>query len=246
VLILNDLASGYPFACFEGSIISASRTAASAALAAAALAEQRGGRPCRLGVVGTGLIAKYVYRFLAAMAFNFTEVHIYDQSSARAEEFARHLATVGVAGTTSTHQASEGAIRSSDLVLFATTAGTPHVKQPSWFGHHPIVLHLSLRDLAPEVILAGANIVDDVDHCLRADTSLHLTEKLTGNRAHVQATLYDVLTGAWTAPADRTAFFSPFGLGILDLVVAQHVYELALARREITMIDGFFDDNSSR
>ncbi|MER6900500.1 2,3-diaminopropionate biosynthesis protein SbnB, partial [Amycolatopsis sp. NPDC000740] len=44
VLILNDQATGYPLACMESSIISASRTAASAALAADWLS-RRGERP---------------------------------------------------------------------------------------------------------------------------------------------------------------------------------------------------------
>src|SRR5215510_14455722 len=54
VLVLNSYETGYPFAILESSIISASRTAASAALAA----DWLGGRTKwtrSLGVVGTGL-----------------------------------------------------------------------------------------------------------------------------------------------------------------------------------------------
>src|SRR4249920_178213 len=60
VLILNDHDTGYPFAVLESSIISATRTAASAALAADWLTHGRP-RPARVGFFGTGLIARYIH-----------------------------------------------------------------------------------------------------------------------------------------------------------------------------------------
>src|ERR1700761_8635382 len=56
VLILNDPTTGYPLACLEASLISATRTAASAALAA----EHISPNPFKgiLGVIGTGVIAR--------------------------------------------------------------------------------------------------------------------------------------------------------------------------------------------
>jgi hypothetical protein len=62
-------------------------------------------------------------------------------------------------------------IRDSDLVVFATVAARPHVHEVSRFAHHPVVLLISLRDLAPEILLGATNIVDDVEYCLKADTS---------------------------------------------------------------------------
>jgi N-[(2S)-2-amino-2-carboxyethyl]-L-glutamate dehydrogenase len=56
VLILNDATTGYPLTCIEASLISATRTAASATLAA----EQISPKPFEgtLGVIGTGVIAR--------------------------------------------------------------------------------------------------------------------------------------------------------------------------------------------
>ena len=125
------------------------------------------------------------------------------------------------------HDTPESLIRSSDLVVFATVAGQPHVTDPSWFDHHPLVLHVSLRDLAPEILLDAINVVDDVEHCLKADTSPHLAEQATGNRDFLHGTLDDVMSGRITVPADRTMVFSPFGLGVLDLAVGKFVYDEA-------------------
>ena len=241
VLILNDHDTGYPFACLEASVISATRTAASAALAADWLSRGRE-RPTRVGFIGTGLIARYIHTFLAGTGWTFDEVGVHDLSVDSATGFRGHLEQSGTAGRITVLDTAEELIRSSDLVVFATVAGRPHISDPDWFAHHPVVLHISLRDLAPEVLLASANIVDDVEHCLKADTSPHLVEQATGSRDFLDGTLDDVMTGRVRVPSDRTVVFSPFGLGVLDLAVGKLVYDEIAQAGELRVVDSFFSD----
>jgi ornithine cyclodeaminase len=243
VLILNDHDTGYPFACLESSIISATRTAASAALAADWLSRGRP-RPARVGFFGTGLIARYIHTFLAATGWAFDEIGVHDLSASSAAGFRGYLEQSGVSGTITVHDTAEQLIRSSDLIIFATIAGQPHVSDVSWFGHNPLVLHVSLRDLAPRILLASANVVDDVDHCLKASTSPHLAEQLTGNRDFLLGTLEDVMAERVTVPADRPVVFSPFGLGVLDLAVGKYVYDEVARSGELHVIDEFFHELS--
>ena len=224
VLILNDHDTGYPFACLEASIISATRTAASAALAADWLSRGRP-RPTRIGFVGAGLIARYIHIFLAGTGWSFDEIGVHDLSADSAAGFRGYLEQSGTAGQVTVHDSAEKLIRSSDLVVFATVAAQPHVRDLSWFEHNPLVLHISLRDLAPEILLASTNIVDDIEHCLKANTSPHLAEQLTGNRDFLLGTLDDVMAGRVSVPADQPVIFSPFGLGVLDLAVGKYVYD---------------------
>lgn len=241
VLILNDHDTGYPFACLESSIISATRTAASAASAADWLSRDRP-RPTRVGFFGTGLIARYIHMFLAGTGWTFDEIGVHDVSPESAAGFEGYLEGSGSGPRITVHDSAEQLITSSDLVVFATVAGEPHVSDLSWFNHNPLVLHVSLRDLAPEIVLASANVVDDVDHCLKANTSPHLAEQLTGSRAFLNGTLGDVMAGRVTLPLDRPRLFSPFGLGVLDLAVGKYVYDEVVSSGELHVIDDFFHD----
>ncbi|MFD4242175.1 2,3-diaminopropionate biosynthesis protein SbnB [Streptomyces sp. NPDC058525] len=241
VLILNDPVTGYPFACLESSIISASRTAASAALAADWLSRGRS-RPAHIGFIGAGLIARYIHAFLTGTGWNFEQLGVHDLSPSSASGFRMYLEQAGSTDRITIHESPEDLIRASDLIVFATVASEPHVSEPSWFRHHPVVLHVSLRDLAPQVLLAATNIVDDIDHCLSADTSPHLTERLTGNRRFLAGTLDDVIAGRVTVPAGRTTVFSPFGLGVLDLAVGKYVYDEVIQSGELRVVEDFFHE----
>ncbi len=241
VLILNDHDTGYPFACLESSIISATRTAASAALAADWLSRGRS-RPARAGFFGTGLIARYIHTFLAGTGWRFDQIGVHDLSAASAAGFRGYLEQSGATGQVTVHDSAEQLIRSSDLVIFATIAGQPHVSDLSWFSHNPVVLHVSLRDLTPQILLASTSIVDDVEHCLKASTSPHLAEQLTGSRDFLAGTLADVMAGQVTIPPGRPAVFSPFGLGVLDLAVGKYVYDQVTRTGQLHLIDDFFHE----
>src|SRR5712671_1165800 len=156
VLVLNSYDTGYPFAILESSIISAARTAASAALAAYWLNGQSR-KAHSLGIVGTGFIARYVYDFLVDTEWEIDDVRLYDTSLAESEKFKstacrleRHRAVTVVPEVAQL-------VRSCDLILFTTVASTPHITDATLFEHNPLVLHISLRDLAPEILLRSQN-----------------------------------------------------------------------------------------
>ncbi len=127
--------------------------------------------------------------------------------------------------------------QAGDLLL-VDNIRTAHSRDPY------TVLHVSLRDLTPQILLASTSIVDDVEHCLKASTSPHLAEQLTGSRDFLAGTLDDVMAGRVTIPAGLPAVFSPFGLGVLDLAVGKYVYDQVTRSGQLHVIDDFFHELS--
>ncbi|MCH5377225.1 MAG: 2,3-diaminopropionate biosynthesis protein SbnB [Planctomycetes bacterium] len=237
VLILNDAATGYPVACLEASLISATRTAASAALAAEHLTPEP--FEGRLTIVGTGVIGRTTVEWLMFRGWKFSKVNLFDLNNEEAERFGRWLRNTYDVSVDIKSDLDE-AVSESSLVLFTTTALEPYVSGDALLTHSPTVLHLSLRDISEDVILASQNIVDDVEHCLKARTSVHLTEMSTGNRHFIAGTLVDVLDGNVSPDPTRARIFSPFGLGVLDIAVGSFVLDEAKAAGTATAIPNFF------
>ena len=242
MLILNDATTGYPLACIEASLISATRTAASAALAAEHIAPN----PFKgtLGIIGTGVIARTTTEWLLFRNWKFRKISLYDVDRKEANHFSKWLRDQHNLQA-DIQDRLEGAVSDSSLVLFATTALGPYLADEKLFEHCPTVLHLSLRDICVNVVLASQNIVDDVDHCLKAHTSLHLTEMAMGNRNFVSGSLVDVLEKKFKLDHDRPRIFSPFGLGVLDLAVGDFVLHAAKSSGAAIALPDFFS-NSAR
>ena len=237
IVVLNDMATGFPYACLEGSLISAARTAASAALAAELLHHEK--RTDSLAIVGAGPIATAVVDYLLAAGWKINRAKVYDLTAARAADFCRNLADKGLNGEVSA--SADDAIRGSDLVLFATTAAKPHIEDPNLFSPRQTVLHISLRDLGVPVILSAFNVVDDIEHSMKAQTSVHLTEQATGGRAFVAGAIGSLIDGSVKPDATRVRIFSPFGLGVLDLMLASLIYRSAVATGAAVEVGDFFD-----
>jgi ornithine cyclodeaminase/alanine dehydrogenase-like protein (mu-crystallin family) len=94
------------------------------------------------------------------------------------------------------------------------------------------------------VILAADNVVDDVDHCLQADTSPHLAEQQSGHRRFITGTIADAVRGKLRFNAERPVVYSPFGMGILDLAVGRFVDGEARRSGRIIQIPNFFAEKT--
>jgi 2,3-diaminopropionate biosynthesis protein SbnB len=236
-LLLNDYSTGYPLALLEASEISAARTAASAALAARVLTGSQNAHT--LGIVGAGIISRTVLEFLAAEGWKFRRILVHDLEP-RYSAMLSSYAHASLKFPDCRAAGIEQVLRDADVVLLATTAAAPHITDTGCFTAGQTILNISLRDLSPDIIALSHNVLDDVDHCLKASTSPHLAEQKYGNRSFIAGTLAQVMRGAVEARADKPVIFSPFGLGVLDLAVGLLVYREAMASGAAVQIPGFF------
>lgn len=225
VMILNSVDTGRPHAILEASIISAKRTAASAALAARTIRQDR--ETTTAGFIGCGVINFQIVQFLLAACPKIKELVIFDLAESRMKYFKENCERKFERVTVKFAADIEDVFRRCHLISFATTAVVPHVIDLSACAPGTTILHVSLRDLHPELILANDNVVDDVEHVCQAQTSVHLAEQIIGGRDFIRCTLADIVTGNAPATVDPESItiFSPFGMGVLDLALAKLAYD---------------------
>ncbi|MCO8273914.1 2,3-diaminopropionate biosynthesis protein SbnB [Actinoplanes sp. TRM 88003] len=240
-LLLNSCDTGVPEALLEASLISARRTAAGAALGALALGVEAA--PRGVSLLGCGVINFETLRFLRTAAPSLAEVALFDLDAERAKTFAERAEATFAGLTVTVVDSAAEALAAHRLVALATTAATPYLDLADC-RPGTTVLHTSLRDIEPEALLGAQNVVDDVDHVARERTSVHLAEQLAGHRDFIDATIGAVLRdpAALTRDPERVLVYSPFGLGVLDIALADHVRTLALAAGRGVRVDDFLTE----
>lgn len=241
IVVLNSLETGRPVAMMEGSLISAARTAASAALAADTLHAE--GDIDVLGIIGCGVINREILRHIGSLGRRVGAILLFDIDPSRAARWRESLAADWQGTSISLCTSVDDVLKRSAVISFATTAVEPTVPDISICRPATTILHISLRDLTAAAVQGGDNVVDDIDHVMRAQTSLHLAEQQVGHRRFVRCTLAEVLLGQQPPRRDDSGVvvFSPFGLGVLDLAVSRVVLDRAVAQGLGTRIDGFFE-----
>lgn len=229
IIILNCADTGRPKAILEGALISAERTAISASVAASALRPKTPRKYQTLGVCGCGIISSAITRRLLATQPSIERVIIYDTDVQAASRFQGvfekdRRTSIKVASS------SNMLFEESDIISIATTAQVPYIDDTYDFSKVSTILHISLRDFIPKTIARLDNVVDDVAHCLSARTSLHMASEELIGQSIIRTTIGDILLGRADGHAldYSPTVFSPFGLGILDVAVANHVYESAI------------------
>lgn len=237
VMILNDTATGYPFACLEASIISATRTAASA-ISALYNINNKGKSIDRLGIIGTGVIAGYMLEFLKVTGWEIKQIYVHDAALKYSQGFTKYASSKN--RRIHIKDSVGDVIKNCKVTILSTTATTPYITDPTIFSHNPIILNISLRDLSPQIILAANNIVDNIEHVLKENTSLHLAQQVYGHSNFITTTLPEILATNKFYLSEKTTIFSPFGMGILDISLGQYIYQCAVKTGKATPIKNFF------
>ena len=135
----------------------------------------------------------------------------------------------------------EEVLADNKMISLATTAIHPFITSLDACYPGTVLLHVSLRDIVPELILEADNVVDDIDQVCSNQTSLHLAEQQVGHRSFIRTTIGDILNGQAPGvdPNKKMRIFSPFGLGILDIAVGYAVQQMAEQNQAGMQIEGF-------
>jgi 2,3-diaminopropionate biosynthesis protein SbnB len=234
VIVLNDPQTARPYACLEGTLISAARTAASAVLAAEYMHDNK--NISSLGIIGNGPISKEIFEYFIGKDWSINNVILFDLQPSHSISFKNQFKGRKNIPPISITNSVEELIRSCDVIVLATTTTSPYLNEIELFKHCPLILNVSLRDLSPNVVLSSNNVVDDIEHVLNANTSVHLAQKESfGNINFINGTLAKLIMNEYRLPKNKTNIFSPMGLGILDLALAKYVFDNAYsAGKQIT------------
>ncbi len=221
--LLAETASGYPVLISEMTLLTALRTAATAALASLYLAKPK---PAVLAIIGTGAQAEFqilAHRF----ALNITKVRYYDQDPAAMAKFNRNLSEYDLelfaAGSAAT------AVTGADIVT-TTTAGKH--KAPILENHWILPgMHINAiggcspgeTELDPQILTRGKIVVEFLPQTQREGEIQSL------NDPNIYAELWEIVSGKKPGRQnkDDIFIFDSVGFALEDYTILRYIHDLS-------------------
>jgi len=218
-------------ALIDGNRITGIRTAATAAAALSALLPDRA---LTAAVVGSGFEARAQLRAAARVA-RIERVRVTSPTPANRERFAGELsAELGIPVTAVA--SAEDAVVGADLVLCAARSRdeSPTVRA-DWVAADATIVSVgsttpSQRELDPALIgRAGIVVADTLAEVLHDSGDMIAAREAGLDPDAVTVSLHDLLGGRAARPAQGIAIYKSTGSGFQDIVLAEHLYERAVA-----------------
>lgn len=236
LIILNDYETGFPLAIIDGATISALRTSLSALLALAHL--HSGKEIPYLGIIGCGFIAKTFVLCAKALGWKINNILLNDTNQEKAMVFAQNISSDI---TVQLEKNLNDLLQKSDALLFATTEVNPYIHDPNLFKEGATILNISLRDIGQEIVLSSYNIVDDIEHVLSANTAPHRAYIESRNKDFIAGSIAELILGTTKPSGNKLKIFSPMGMGVLDIALANLVLSHYLTHKSPNIIHNFFE-----
>lgn len=229
--ILNDPENGLPLCIMDGTRISALRTGAVTGVGARYLARKDA---TGIGLVGAGVQARTQVEALRCVLPGISRAAVYDirpEASCGLRDWcADRFSSISVRVATT----AEDAVRGADIVVTATVADEPIVKD-AWLGPGVFFAHVgSYQEEEEAVVLRADKVVVDIwQEVLHRGTPLLARMFQSGaiDEGRIWANLGAIIRGRKPGRenGDERIFFSPLGLGSEDIAVAARIYRTAAA-----------------
>ena len=241
IIALNDRETGRVLCVMDGTLISALRTGAYAALATEVLAQSE---PSTVGIIGAGVIARCVLLCMAAtVREQIRQVLIYDIVSERQTGFAKLMTERSGVLVDAIDDVGE-LMRRSGITIAATTTMTPFIKLADV---RPASTHIHLGGWEDEKAYAAACgqppnkiVCDDIEMVIHRNVqtvAFAYHDGLIG-RKNFYGTLGEILMKEKPGrEGDEMVYFNAVGLPVLDVFVASRLFEIALEKNLGVLLD---------
>lgn len=228
LLMLHDPETGLPRTVMDGALISAMRTGAASGVGARYLARED---VTRVGLIGAGVQCRTQLMAVKVVRPGIREGLIFDIRRERAEAFVAEMnARLDV--NLEVADSPEAVVRQAEVLITATTTTSPIVKH-GWLAPGSFYAHVSGYEAEYDVLTrADKVVVDDwntVKHRMYSTVALMWRDDAFADE-DLYAELGEIVTGRKPGRENdqEIIIFSPIGMGLHDLAVAQRIYQNAL------------------
>jgi ornithine cyclodeaminase/alanine dehydrogenase len=228
IIYLADGVNGRPLAVMDSIEVTINRTGAATTLAARHLAR----RDSRVATVcGAGVQGRIQLAAIAA-AMKLERVHVWDIDGQAADRLAQEMSAALKLDVRSAPDLS--IVRESDIVVTCTSARraflTPELVRPGTFIAAVGADNSDKHEIDPRLYAASLAVVDSLEQAAEIGDLHHALEAGAVTRAHVHASLGEILAGTRPGRTDERAItlFDSTGMGLQDVAAAVAIYRRAL------------------
>ena len=228
IIYLADGVNGRPLAVMDSIEVTINRTGAATTLAARHLAR----RDSRVATVcGAGVQGRIQLAAIAA-AVKLERVHVWDIDGQAADRLAQEMSAALKLDVRSAPDLS--IVRESDIVVTCTSARraflTPELVRPGTFISAVGADNSDKHEIDPRLYAASLAVVDSLEQAAEIGDLHHALEAGAVTRAHVHASLGEILAGTKPGRTDEQSItlFDSTGMGLQDVAAAVAIYRRAL------------------
>jgi alanine dehydrogenase len=228
IIYLADGVNGRPLAVMDSIEVTINRTGAATTLAARHLAR----RDSRVATVcGAGVQGRIQLAAIAA-AVKLERVHVWDIDGQAADRLAQEMSAALKLDVRCAPDLS--VVRESDIVVTCTSARraflTPELVRPGTFIAAVGADNSDKHEIDPRLYAASLAVVDSLEQAAEIGDLHHALEAGAVTRAHVHASLGEILAGTRPGRTDEQSItlFDSTGMGLQDVAAAVAIYRRAL------------------